>query len=160
MRETVRRVRFAPYRPGMGPRFALTLWDTGRTTPTGKARLAYRLRMLPPKLRDVANLAVSTDCDFSRPNGHVPGCYCQALVDAYGAKPVTLFEGDDFGASPLHAVDSDETVAALMGLLTLRPGDTDPDYFADYTPEQLRFCTEHAETLACEVEARFGEGGH
>jgi hypothetical protein len=69
-----------------------------------------------------------------------------------------LFEGDDFGSSPLHAIDSDQTVAGIMGFLTLRPGDTDREYFKDYTPEQLDYCANHAEALACEVERRFGIG--
>ncbi len=42
-----------------------------------------------------------------------------------------------------------------MGFLTLRPGDTDPDYFEDYTPEQHAYCDAHAEALSCEVSARF-----
>jgi hypothetical protein len=71
----------------------------------------------------------------------------------------TLFEGEDFCCSPLHAIDSDETVGALLGFLTLRPGDTDAEYFADYTPQQLEFCAQHAETLAWEAEVRFGERG-
>jgi hypothetical protein len=59
-----------------------------------------------------------------------------------------LFEGEDFYASPLHADDSDEAVRALLGFLTLRPGDTDAEYFEGYTPEQLAFSEEHAEGVA------------
>lgn len=69
----------------------------------------------------------------------------------------TIFEGDDFGASPMHGIDSDEAVKALMGFLTLRPGDTDKEYFNKYTPRQLAFANEHAEHLAYEVMNRFGE---
>jgi hypothetical protein len=69
-----------------------------------------------------------------------------------------LFAGEDFGCSPLHAVDSDESCRSLMAFLTLRPGDTDREYFAGYTPEQLEFCSAHAEALACEVSRRFGDG--
>ena len=68
---------------------------------------------------------------------------------------LTLFEGEDFGCSPLHCIDSDETVAGIMGFLTLRPGDTDAEYFEDYTPEQLAYCSEHAEALGCEVSFMF-----
>ncbi len=121
MREVIRRVRFVPYRNGMGPRFALTVWDTGRTNGR-KCQLGYRLNQID------------------------------------GNRRWTLFEGEDFGCSPLHAIDSDETVESLMGFLTLRPGDTDAEYFADHTPEQLRFCEQHAEALGSEVETRFGEG--
>jgi hypothetical protein len=74
-----------------------------------------------------------------------------------GAKSV-LFEGEDFGCSPMHAIDSDETLAGIMGFLTLRPGDTDDDYFANYTPEQLAYCSKYAEYLSSEVENRFGQG--
>jgi hypothetical protein len=48
-----------------------------------------------------------------------------------------IFKGEDFHCSPLHAIDSLETVEALLAFLTLRPGDTDPEYFANYTPQQL-----------------------
>jgi hypothetical protein len=69
----------------------------------------------------------------------------------------TIFEGEDFACSPIHAIDSDDTVASLMNFLTLRPGDTDSDYFANYTAEQLAFCEHHAEHLGLEVYDRFGE---
>ena len=66
-----------------------------------------------------------------------------------------LFDGRDFRPSPLHAWDSDETVAAIMGFLTLRLGNTDREYFENYTAEQMEFRDTHAESLACEVYARF-----
>lgn len=67
-----------------------------------------------------------------------------------------LFEGDDYSPSPTHASDGDAAIGALLGLLTMRPGDTDTDYFKDYTPEQLEFASQHAESLSCEAERRFG----
>ncbi len=48
-----------------------------------------------------------------------------------------LFSGNDFGCSPLHAVDSVYTLCALLNFLTLRPGDTDREYFEGYTPRQM-----------------------
>jgi hypothetical protein len=60
---------------------------------------------------------------------------------------VILFEGTDFCASPLHAVDSDDTIRALLGFLTLRPGDTDADYFAGYNDRQMAFAEGDAESL-------------
>jgi hypothetical protein len=51
-----------------------------------------------------------------------------------------IFKGDDFHCSPLHVVDSLDTVEGLLAFLTLRPGDTDSDYFALYTPRQLAWC--------------------
>jgi hypothetical protein len=65
---------------------------------------------------------------------------------------VAVFEGDDFGPSPLHAIDSDETVAGLLAFLSLRPGDTDPDYFADYTEDQMTFALHYGEELSLYVE--------
>jgi hypothetical protein len=48
-----------------------------------------------------------------------------------------IFEGDGF-APPLGVcIDSDECVAACLSWLTLRPGDTDGQYFESYTPAQL-----------------------
>ena len=51
-----------------------------------------------------------------------------------------IFSGDDFAGSPMHADDSLATVAALLNFLTLKPGDTDPEYFAKYTPAQMDWC--------------------
>lgn len=57
-----------------------------------------------------------------------------------------IFEGNDFACSPLHPIDSFETACALLGFLTLRPGDTDQEYFDRYTKEQL----EWANSTDCE----------
>lgn len=59
-----------------------------------------------------------------------------------------LFAGEDFGSSPMHAIDSDDTLRAILGFLTLRPGDTDADYFDDYTEEQMDFARGDAESLS------------
>lgn len=74
-----------------------------------------------------------------------------------GAKAILLFTGTDYHPSPCVAIDSDESVAGLMTFLTLRPGDTDSEHFEGYTPGQLAYCENHAETLSCEVMARYGE---
>jgi len=57
-----------------------------------------------------------------------------------------IFVGEDCGVSPMHAIDSDDALRGLLGFLTLRRGDTDPDYFANYTPRQIAF----AESSDCE----------
>lgn len=51
-----------------------------------------------------------------------------------------IFSGDDFACSPLHGIDSLDTVVSLLGFLTLKPGDTDREYFDKYTPDQLEWC--------------------
>lgn len=128
-KDVLRICRFRPYLKGKGPVFRLTTWDTGRTDSMGKTRIGYRLSMGAARDQNVVgNPAVWT----------------------------VLFEGEDFSCSPLHAIDSDECIAGIMGFLTLRPGDTDAEYFADYTPAQIEYCEQWAESLACEVENRFG----
>ena len=77
-------------------------------------------------------------------------------IDVNG-KSTTLFAGSDFGCSPLHGIDSDETIKSLMGFLTLRPGETAREYFESYTKTQLDYCSQHAESLSMEVYSRFGE---
>lgn len=72
-----------------------------------------------------------------------------------GQEPTVIFEGDDFRPSPMHSVDGDDAVTALMFFLTLRPGDTDAEYFENYTTEQLDFACEHGESLQFYVEERF-----
>jgi hypothetical protein len=50
-----------------------------------------------------------------------------------------LFSGSDFHASPMHKPESKESAIALLGFLTCKPGDTDNEYFKDYTEDQLNF---------------------
>lgn len=59
-----------------------------------------------------------------------------------------LFEGSDFGCSPMCSLDGDETVRSLLGFLTLRPGDTDLEYFDAYTEEQMDWAVSEAEALS------------
>jgi hypothetical protein len=59
-----------------------------------------------------------------------------------------IFTGEKFWPSPLHTIDSDTTIAALLGFLALQPGDTDQDYFATYTARQLAWADERGAMLA------------
>lgn len=59
-----------------------------------------------------------------------------------------IFSGDDYGTSPMQAIDSDESVRGLLRFLTLKPGDTDDEYFEEYTPEQKEFAENAAEELS------------
>lgn len=67
----------------------------------------------------------------------------------------TLFAGEDFGTPGV--IDSDDCVAGIMGFLTLQPGDTDKEYFADYSERQKNFARGDAEYLGYEVIQRYGE---
>lgn len=50
-----------------------------------------------------------------------------------------VFQGNDFSPSPMIDIDSDEAVASLLAFLSMGEGDTDDEYFDDYTPEQIAF---------------------
>lgn len=67
-----------------------------------------------------------------------------------------IFEGANFACSPIHAIDSDEAIKSLLGFLTLQSGDTDEEYFESYSPKQIAWRDEHAESLAMAVGDRFG----
>jgi len=64
-----------------------------------------------------------------------------------GPDKTTIFTGEDFAGSPMDADDSDAAVRALLNFLTLRPGDTDDEYFEKYTQRQRDFAENEAEEL-------------
>ena len=125
--DKLREIRLTPYRKGCGPTFILRTYDANRTR-GGKPVVRYEF--------------IERDTTDTR---------------SRKARNTVIFQGEDFACSPMHAIDSDECVAALLGFLTLKSGDTDREYFEDYTERQLEFRDSHAEALACEVYCRFGE---
>lgn len=74
--------------------------------------------------------------------------------DAYGKRQVIyglldpigdmIFDGDEYYPSPAHDPEGLDAAKDLLGFLTLRPGDTDKEYFADYTPDQMAFALSDA----------------
>jgi hypothetical protein len=64
----------------------------------------------------------------------------------------TVFRGEDCGVAPSDAIDSDAALRGLLGFLTLKPGDTDDEYFERYTPDQRAFAESDAEELAMYCE--------
>lgn len=79
--------------------------------------------------------------------------YTLTMREPGARKPVVLFDGDDYFA---HCEpDQNEAVEGIMGFLTLRPGDTDPEYFDGYTDVQRAYCEQWAESLHLEVADRF-----
>lgn len=57
-----------------------------------------------------------------------------------------IFEGTDFGCPFQIGIDSLEAAYSILGFLTLKPGDTDKEYFEEYTKEQM----EWAKSSKCE----------
>jgi len=79
------------------------------------------------------------------------------LWERVGQPIETIFDVAD---GPFHghvSVDGDKAVVGVMGFLTLRPGDTDADYFDKYTTAQFNWAETYAETISIEVMDRFGE---
>lgn len=102
---------------------------------------------LPDTLRDVrleTGHALRTWDTGRTRNGRT--CIGYELRDPAGD---VLFRGADFRPSPMHADDADETLRGLLGFLTLRPGDTDREYFAEYSERQRAF----SESSECEYLA-------
>ena len=87
--------------------FELRLYDTHKRDEYGKHILAYKLY------------------DYLYEN------------DNYPVERHLIFLGGDFCCSPLHAIDSMETVISLLGFLSLMEGDTDQEYFDNYSQFQL-----------------------
>lgn len=53
------------------------------------------------------------------------------------------------------ASDSKKAKELVMALVAMRPGDTDPGYFADYTHDQLEWANTYGEALGVEREYRY-----
>ncbi len=53
--------------------------------------------------------------------------------------------GGDYSPSP--GADDADIIGQLLGWLSMRKGDTDDEYFKDYTPEQLLWVEEYADEL-------------
>jgi len=96
--------------------------------------------------------------DTGRFNGsHTTLAYTLSMK-APGKPRTIIFDAADYGVPSHQCIDSDDAVRGLLGFLTLRPGDTDSEYFETYTDAQRAYCAEHAEALAMATYDRFGEG--
>jgi hypothetical protein len=113
------------------------------------------IRVVTAKLSEAATLRLEvSDPNRPRPNGGWVLAYTLSLTQ--GEVTTTVFEGEDFASNPLHAIDSHETLSTLLKFLALKPGDTDREFFEDYTPEQLDFAQRYGEevwSLAEEIAA-------
>lgn len=71
-----------------------------------------------------------------------------------------IFLGCDFTPSDVDAIDSNETLTALLHFLALGEGDVEDDYFIrnNYGSEQIAWRDEHAEDLGTIVVWMEGQG--
>lgn len=81
--------------------------------------------------------------------------YRLRYVSRVPSQRLVIFEGENFSGSPFYADDSNETLGGLLTFLSLRPGDTDREYFDSYTPDQMDFAQTHGEYLSL-VAMRMG----
>lgn len=76
-----------------------------------------------------------------------------------GKPPVVIFDGTEepqkWRCSGWFSVDGDEAVECCLKFASLQPGDTDREFFDDYTPEQLYFVRRYGEVLGLENHYRF-----
>jgi len=124
--------------------------------PTGNTRLRY-VRFAPYRKGCGPTFQLTT-WDCGRPYREGPQWqigYRLTMID--NGRKHTLFEAEDYGCAPGDAIDSDACIRGLMNFLTLRPGDTDADYFDGYTRDQLDYCVSHAESLSLEILNRYEE---
>jgi hypothetical protein len=59
------------------------------------------------------------------------------------------------GLAQNHAVDSIHAKELVLSTVAMRPGDTDAEYFATYTPAQLEWAKKYGEGISCERETRY-----
>lgn len=117
-------------------------------TPVGTASVPWTHRSVEDhaiaaaaaRIADTGDLLRAVEHDGIRLCLYEPGAELGAGRGALGYVLTdggsVVFAGTDFRPSPLHAVDSDRTVEAIVGFLAMRPGDTDEDFFATYTTAQ------------------------
>jgi len=72
------------------------------------------------------------------------------------AKMITLFSGKDFRHGAIRNPFDGPAIADLIFFHTVKPGDVDSEYYADWSPAQLEFADEHGDEIRMELENRYG----
>ena len=70
-----------------------------------------------------------------------------------------LAEPHKWRCSGWFSVDGDEAAECVLAFVGLRPGDTDAEFFEDYSPAQIAFAEAYGEAISGEKECRFPEVG-
>lgn len=125
-----------------------------KTSPTVDARFIRRLRFQPYLQGPTFTLAVwelSERGEYGRWRvGYV------LRQHQRGTMTKVLFEGTDYSHAHPTPLENG-AIVDLVGFLTLKPGDTDQEYFDAYSAIQFEFCAKHAEALEYDVDTRFEE---
>ena len=69
---------------------------------------------------------------------------------------VIFTRGETYCGLPAqYSLDGINAKELVLSLVAMKPVDTDPDYFKDYTPEQLAFAEKYGEELDCVRQFRY-----
>lgn len=121
--------------------------------------VCFRLRVW---LGNGRTLAVTAWDNAPRSDGHRHRIDVRARVlwteDGKRRGSTPFKRGDTWcGVNVMHATDSKEAKALVLSLLAMRPGDTDEEYFAFYTEEQLAFANDYSDDITCARMYRYGD---
>lgn len=84
------------------------------------------------------------------------GAYKYQLEVRQGGKVIFPVDGPLHGTYfPCWSSDGPNAKEHTLNHLSIKPGDTDDDFFANYTPEQLAFVEKYGEDISCEKERRY-----
>ena len=79
-----------------------------------------------------------------------------------GHKPVLVFDGLEephkWRCAGWFSVDGDEAAECVLNSASIRPSDTDREFFDGYSPEQLAFAEEYGESIGMVNWDRFHKG--
>jgi len=79
----------------------------------------------------------------------VGGSHNQIDVEVRQGGRVVFPRGQiDCGLPTFEPIDGPDARELVLSLVAMKPGDTDRDYFADYTPEQLAWAERHADGVS------------
>ncbi len=59
------------------------------------------------------------------------------------------------GVNAWTSTDGNAAKELVLSTVAMKPGDTDSDYFRDYTPDQLAWASEFGDLISCERESRY-----
>lgn len=86
--------------------------------------------------------------------GKTRGVHTQLDVKVVLGEDVVFERGELWCATP-HSIDGASARALVLDTISMKPGDTDADFFLDYTEEQLSFVQSFADSIHMEKEDRY-----